>query len=305
MNTRDATLDAARDVSRDAARDISRDAARDAARGVAFPTPAPLVDVQGAADTRRIAINKVGIKAIRHPVKIAERPAGDGVAGVQHTVATFNMTVGLPQEFKGTHMSRFVEILNAHEKEISVASFHVMLREMIERLGAEEGHIEMTFPYFIDKAAPVTGVRSLMDYAVTFIGGISNGETRFRIHLVVPVTSLCPCSKQISDYGAHSQRSHVTITVETASFIWIEELVELVERQASCDLYGLLKRPDEKYVTERAYDNPKFVEDLVRDVAAALNADARVAGYVAEVENFESIHNHSAYARIERDKRFV
>jgi GTP cyclohydrolase I len=269
-------------------------------RDAAFSQPAPMVDVQGSADTRRIAINKVGIKSIRHPVKIAERPLADAAPGVQHTIATFNMTVGLPQEFKGTHMSRFVEILNAHEKEISVESFHVMLREMVDRLGAQEGHIEMRFPYFINKAAPVSGVKSLMDYEVTFIGEISEGKTRFRMQVLVPVTSLCPCSKQISDYGAHNQRSHVTVTAQTAAFVWIEEMVELVERQASCELYGLLKRPDEKYVTERAYDNPKFVEDLVRDVAAALNSDSRVLSYVVEAENFESIHNHSAYALIER-----
>jgi len=260
-----------------------------------------MVDVQGSADTRRIAINKVGIKAIRHPVKIAERPGGE--TGVQHTIATFNMTVGLPQEFKGTHMSRFVQILNAHEKEISVESFHVMLKEMVERLEAKSGHIEMQFPYFINKAAPVSGVKSLMDYEITFIGEIHDGQTAFRMRLQVPVTSLCPCSKEISAYGAHNQRSHVTVTAETRDFVWIEEMVEMIEGQASCELYGLLKRPDEKYVTERAYDNPKFVEDLVRDVAAALNADDRVVSYTVEAENFESIHNHSAYALIERDKR--
>ena len=272
-------------------------------RDSAFAKPAPMADVQGAADTRRIAINKVGIKAIRHPVKIAERPLADAIASVQHTIATFNMTVSLPQEFKCTHMSRFVQILNAHEKEISVESFHAMLKEMIERLEAASGHIEMRFPYFINKAAPVSGVKSLMDYEITFIGEIEAGETRFKMQVLVPVTSLCPCSKEISDYGAHNQRSHVTVTAETADFVWIEELVELVESQASCELYGLLKRPDEKYVTERAYDNPKFVEDLVRDVAAALNGDARVISYVVEAENFESIHNHSAYALIEHDKR--
>ena len=271
-------------------------------RDAAFAKPAPMVDVQGAPDTRRIAINKVGIKAIRHPVKIAERPTPGAAAAVQHTIANFNMTVGLPQEFKGTHMSRFVAILNAHEKEISVASFHVMLKEMVERLDATSGHIEMRFPYFINKAAPVSGVKSLMDYEVTFIGAIVDGKTSFRMQVLVPVTSLCPCSKEIAAYGAHNQRSHVTVTAETAAFVWIEEIVELVERQASCELYGLLKRTDEKFVTERAYDNPKFVEDLARDVAAALNADERVSSYQVEVENFESIHNHSAYALIERAK---
>lgn len=270
-------------------------------RDPAFAKSATMADVQSSADTRHLAINKVGIKAIRHPVKIAERPNGEG--GVQHTIATFNMTVGLPQEFKGTHMSRFVEILNAHEKEVSVESFHVMLKEMVQRLEAQSGHIEMKFPYFINKAAPVSGVKSLMDYEITFIGEIHDGETAFKMQVQVPVTSLCPCSKEISAYGAHNQRSHVTVTAETRDFVWIEEMVELIEAQASCELYGLLKRPDEKYVTERAYDNPKFVEDLVRDVAAALNADDRVVSYAVEAENFESIHNHSAYALIERDKR--
>jgi GTP cyclohydrolase I len=222
--------------------------------------------------------------------------------GVQHTVATFNMYVGLPHQFKGTHMSRFVEILNAHEREITVETFKVMLKEMVSKLEAQEGHVEMTFPYFIDKAAPVSGVRSLMDYEVTFIGEIVKGRQHFAMKVLVPVTSLCPCSKKISEYGAHNQRSHVTVTAHTGDFVWIEEIVDLVEKQASSELYGLLKRPDEKFVTERAYDNPKFVEDMVRDVAAVLNLDDRITRYVVESENFESIHNHSAYALIERDK---
>jgi GTP cyclohydrolase I len=254
-------------------------------------------DVQSAADTRRLAIDKVGIKAIRHPVRVAERGGG-----VQHTVATFNMYVGLPHHFKGTHMSRFVEILNAHEREVSVETFKVMLNEMAARLEAESGHIEMSFPYFVNKSAPVSGVRSLMDYDVTFVGEIEAGRPRFEMKVVVPVQSLCPCSKDISERGAHNQRSHITIRARTRGFVWIEELVEYAERNASCELYGLLKRPDEKHVTERAYDNPKFVEDMVRDVAAALNADDRIEWYQVESENFESIHNHSAYALIEKDK---
>jgi GTP cyclohydrolase IB len=254
-------------------------------------------DVQASADTRRLAIDKVGIKAIRHPIQVAVKGGG-----VQHTIATFNMYVGLPHHFKGTHMSRFVEILNAHEREISVDSFKRMLREMLERLEADSGHIEMNFPYFVNKAAPVSGVQSLMDYDVTFNGGIEAGKQTFTMRVVVPVTSLCPCSKEIADYGAHNQRSHVTITARTRGFVWIEDLVGYAEGEASSELYGLLKRPDEKLVTERAYDNPKFVEDMVRDVAARLNADDRVEWYVVESENFESIHNHSAYALIERDK---
>jgi GTP cyclohydrolase I len=253
-------------------------------------------DVQSTADTRRLAIDRVGIKGIRHPARVRDKSGG-----VQHTVAQFNMYVHLPHNFKGTHMSRFVEILNSHEREISVESFETILREMVERLDAEFGRIEMSFPYFINKAAPVSGVESLMDYEVTFVGEIEQGRYRFTMKVVVPVTSLCPCSKGISDYGAHNQRSHVTVTARTRDFVWIEDLVRVCEEQASCELYGLLKRPDEKYVTERAYDNPKFVEDMVRDIAAVLNGDERIEAYVVESENFESIHNHSAYAVIERE----
>ena len=199
-------------------------------------------------------------------------------------------------------MSRFVEILNQHEREISVESFKEMLKEMADRLEAESGHIEMRFPYFVNKKAPVSGVESLMDYDVTFIGEIHNGADDMAIKVVIPVTSLCPCSKKISDYGAHNQRSHVTVNARIRDFIWIEEIIAMVEEEASCELYGLLKRPDEKKVTERAYDNPKFVEDMVRDVAARLNNEDRIKSYVVESENFESIHNHSAYALIEKDK---
>src|SRR5216117_2649186 len=218
-------------------------------------------DVQASPDSRKLAIDKVGIKAIRHPMRIQERSGG-----VQHTIAVFNMYVCLPHHFKGTHMSRFVEILEEHEREITVETFQVMLSEMVERLEAEEGHIEMSFPYFIEKKAPVSGVKSLMDYEVTFKGETKKGKQSFTMKVVVPVTSLCPCSKRISERGAHNQRSHVT-------------------------------------VTERAYDNPKFDEDMVRDVAAVLNLDERIEAYVVESENFESIHNHSAYALIEKNKR--
>jgi GTP cyclohydrolase IB len=263
----------------------------------AAATQCDIADVQSSQDSRHIAINKVGIKDIRHPVRVKDRSDGE-----QHTVATFNMYVNLPHNFKGTHMSRFVEILNSHEKEISVESFKDILAEMADKLEANSGHIEMQFPYFINKQAPVSGVQSLMDYDVTLIGEIHGGTPSINIRVVVPVTSLCPCSKKISERGAHNQRSHVTVQVRTKGFVWIEEVIELVEKEASCELYGLLKRPDEKHVTERAYDNPKFVEDMVRDVAIRLNKDPRFAAYVVESENFESIHNHSAYALIERDK---
>ena len=258
---------------------------------------AEVEDVQARADTRHLPINRVGIKDISHPVRVKDRSAGE-----QHTIATFNMYVSLPHNFKGTHMSRFVEILHA-EREISVESFRHMLESMTERLEADAGHIEMSFPFFIMKRAPVSGVESLMDYRASLIGERHDGITDLWVRVVVPVTSLCPCSKRISDYGAHNQRSHVTITAQLSKHLWIEELIEIAEQEASCELYGILKRPDEKYVTERAYDNPKFVEDMVRDVATRLNAEKRIVAYVVESENFESIHNHSAYALIERDKR--
>ena len=254
-------------------------------------------DVQSTRDTRHLAIDKVGIKGIRHPIKVKDKSVG-----VQHTVATFNMYVHLPHNFKGTHMSRFVEILNEHEREISVESFNAILHEMVERLEAKSGHIEMNFPYFVNKEAPVSGVMSLLDYEVTLIGEIMKGIPRVTMKVLVPVTSLCPCSKKISERGAHNQRSHVTLSIRTNEFVWIEDVIRIAEEQASCELFGLLKRPDEKYVTERAYDNPKFVEDMVRDVAAVLNADKRIDAYIVESENFESIHNHSAYALIEKDK---
>ncbi len=263
--------------------------------------PAPIrneiPDIQSSADTRHIPIDKVGIKDIRHPVVVSDRSGRE-----QHTVANFNMYVNLPDKYKGTHMSRFVEILNDHEYEITVQSFKRMIEEMTELLNAESGNIEMTFPYFVNKTAPVSGVTSLMDYEVSFIGQIQDHRPEVLVKVLVPVTSLCPCSKKISDYGAHNQRSHITACVRTTDFIWIEELIDIIEKVASCELYGLLKRPDEKYVTERAYDNPKFVEDIVRDVAVKFNEDDRIAAYSVESENFESIHNHSAYAMLSFDK---
>nr|VFJ88848.1 MAG: GTP cyclohydrolase I [Candidatus Kentron sp. H]VFJ90403.1 MAG: GTP cyclohydrolase I [Candidatus Kentron sp. H]VFJ97047.1 MAG: GTP cyclohydrolase I [Candidatus Kentron sp. H] len=256
-----------------------------------------IADVQGSLDLRRIPIQQVGIKGIRHPVQVRDR-----ANMVQHTIATFNMYVNLPHNFKGTHMSRFVEILNNHEYEITVESFTRMLFEMVETLDAKSGQIEMSFPYFVNKTAPVSRVQSLMDYEVTLTGKLKDDKPAMYIKVVIPVTSLCPCSKEISAYGAHNQRSHVTLEVRTRTFVWIEELIDLVENQASSQVYGLLKRPDEKFVTERAFDHPKFVEDMVRDVAGIVNQDDRIDAYVVESENFESIHNHSAYALVEKDK---
>lgn len=254
-------------------------------------------DIQSSKDNRHIPIDKVGIKDIKHPVVVSDRSGRE-----QHTVANFNMYVNLPEKYKGTHMSRFVEILNKHEYEITVQSFKRMIEEMTELLNAESGNIEMSFPYFVNKAAPVSGVKSLMDYQVTFIGTIEAHKPQVLVKVLVPVTSLCPCSKNISDYGAHNQRSHITACVKMHDFIWIEELIDIIEAVASCELYGLLKRPDEKYVTERAYDNPKFVEDIVRDVAVKFNEEDRISAYTVESENFESIHNHSAYAKLSFDK---
>lgn len=261
------------------------------------PVSSSIEDVQGRADLRRIPINKVGIKDIFHPVRVRDRAGGD-----QHTVANFNMYVNLPHDFKGTHMSRFVEILHRGEREICVDSFTKMLADMTEHLDATAGHIEMSFPYFVMKKAPISGVESLMDYKVSMHGEHREGKTSVWLKVVVAATSLCPCSKKISAYGAHNQRSHITISARIAEHMWLEELIDLAEREASCEVYGILKRPDEKFVTERAYDNPKFVEDIVRDVAMALNREPRVRAYAVECENFESIHNHSAYALIEHDK---
>lgn len=260
----------------------------------------PIEDVQGRADTRQIAINKVGIRDIRYPIKI------QGRNGVQQTVANFSMTVNLPQEFKGTHMSRFIEILEAHDEPLCVESFREVLSDMTKKLESDDGFVEINFPYFVNKTAPISGVSSMLDYEASFVGEKRGDQVDVYLKTVVSATSLCPCSKKISEYGAHNQRSHITITALTnpnEPALVLEDLIDIAEREASCELFGILKRPDEKYVTERAYNNPKFVEDIVRDVAAALNNDNRVLKYIAESENFESIHNHSAYALIENDKR--
>ncbi|MCU7805391.1 MAG: GTP cyclohydrolase FolE2 [Candidatus Thiodiazotropha sp. (ex Lucinoma borealis)] len=260
-------------------------------------SPLVLEDIQSSIDKRCIVINKVGIKDIRYPALVRDRSGGD-----QRTIAKFNLYVCLPQHFKGTHMSRFIEILNQHEKQITVQSFQEMLFEISERLETETSHIEMRFPYFVEKAAPVSGVKSLMDYDISFIGDKEGDKIQISVKVAVPATSLCPCSKGISDYGAHNQRSLITVTARIDGFIWIEELIELIEGEASCDLYSVLKRPDEKYVTEKTYDNPKFVEDIVRDVASRLDAEKRIGAFTVESENYESIHNHSAYALVTRDK---
>ncbi|QOK96076.1 GTP cyclohydrolase I FolE2 [Ralstonia pseudosolanacearum] len=254
-------------------------------------------DVQSSHDTRQIPIQRVGVRGVRYPMSL-QTPSG-----VLSTVGTFKLDVHLPADQKGTHMSRFVALLEEEREPLNLAQFQLLLEKMLEKLEADAGRIEVSFPYFVSKTAPVSGVQSLMDYEVTMIGEVRDGHTTVRVKALVPVTSLCPCSKKISQYGAHNQRSHITIDAELAADTPVEALIRMAEEEASCELWGLLKRPDEKFVTERAYENPKFVEDLVRDIAMRLNEDDRIVAYTLEAENFESIHNHSAYALIERDKR--
>ncbi len=255
----------------------------------------PIADVQGGVDERNITIDQVGIKDLRYPLTIEDR------SGAQNTVASVSMFVELPPQHKGTHMSRFVEVLHTQCATVAVATLPRVLRALSARLDAPKANLELTFPYFVHKLAPVSAAHSLLDYQVTLRGEIDHERCNSAVKVTVPVTSLCPCSKEISAYGAHNQRSHVTVEVESNPTILLEELIDIVESQASCELYGLLKRADEKFITEKAYDNPKFVEDMARDVAGIFNRDARITRYSVSVENFESIHNHSAYARISRD----
>ncbi len=254
----------------------------------------PLSDVQSQYDSRRLNIDKVGVKDIRYPIVVRDRDQGR-----QSTIASINMYVNLPHQFKGTHMSRFLEVLSEHDSTISVADLPDLLRTIQQRLMAEEAHIDLEFPYFIRKPAPVSRAAALMDYRVGFSGVLKKEAYRLTLRVMVPVTTLCPCSKELADRGAHNQRSHVTVTLAFHRFIWVEEIIDLVERNASSPLFPVLKRPDEKQVTEMAYDNPMFVEDMVRSVAADLERDDRITWYTVESENFESIHNHSAYAFLE------
>ena len=264
------------------------------------PVAQGMPDVQGSQDHRKIAIDKVGVKDIRYPITLKCPVTG----GSQSTVAHVNMFVGLPHHQKGTHMSRFLEVLNSHHESIRSDQLMDICHDMKDRLEAEEAHLELTFPYFIHKKAPVTEAPGMIDIQVTFEAS-SNDHEDFIMGMKVPAASLCPCSKEISAYGAHNQRCELEVRVrfETGKFMWIEELFETVEKAASAPVFAVLKRPDEKWVTEVAYDNPKFVEDIVRDMAIALNAEDRIIWYQVNSENFESIHNHNAYAFIERDKR--
>jgi GTP cyclohydrolase IB len=263
----------------------------------AFAVELPIPDTQSARDERHLAIQRVGVKDVRYPLAI--RVGG----AVQSTAAQWSLDVALPAEKKGTHMSRFIAWLDALQADGTVLDAGTLRSRhaaMLDKLGASEGRIEAAFSFFIRKRAPVSGISSLLDYQGRWIAETRDGVTRIHAEVAVPVKSLCPCSKEISDYGAHNQRSRVTIRVELLAPVEWQELVRFAEDEASSEIWPMLKRPDEKWVTERAYENPKFVEDLVRDVALRLNADARIGRYRVDVENFESIHNHSAYARIER-----
>jgi len=255
-----------------------------------------MIDVQSQRDHRKINIRKVGVKGIKYPIIVLDR-----ACGTQPVNASISMYVNLPHQFKGTHMSRFVEILNEFRGQINIRTFHTILEKVREKLRAESAHMEISFPYFIEKRAPVTGARSLLEYTCTFSGQNSGGQSDFLVSVVVPVTTVCPCSKEISNRGAHNQRSMVTVKVRFRKFFWIEDLIHIVEESGSGEVYSLLKRPDEKYVTEKAYENPMFVEDVVRHVAMQLNRIDNFPWYCVEAENFESIHNHSAYAYLEKD----
>jgi GTP cyclohydrolase IB len=261
----------------------------------------PLTDVQNQRDERGIAINKVGVSDLRYPILVLDREQK-----WQHSVAQVSLSVALPHHFKGTHMSRFVEVLNKHRGEITMRTLPLILHELRERLDAEQAHIDVKFPYFLERAAPVSGASALMDYRCAFAGESDGLTDDFVLTVEVPVTSLCPCSKEISDYGAHNQRGYVTVEVRSTrtpagepELIWIEEVIEMAEAAASAPVYPLLKRPDERHVTMQAFDKPAFVEDIVRDVAMQLRDDSRVEWFRVHVVNQESIHNHSAFAEIE------
>ena len=251
-------------------------------------------DIQNQRDYRNIPIDKVGIKNLQYPITVLDRRNN-----FQHTVAVINMYVDLPHKYKGTHMSRFVEMLHLFRPEVSLKKISVILEEMKKHLNAESANIEVTFPYFIEKKSPVSNSPGLMDYTCRFIGSSDpNGIVDLVSEVIVPISSVCPCSMEISEMGAHNQRGQVRLSTRFHKFIWIEDMVELVEGCASCEVYSVLKRVDEKHVTEKAFSNPKFVEDIVRDIAEKLKEDSNITWFSGSAENFESIHNHSAYASI-------
>ena len=261
-------------------------------------------DVQSYSDERQIAIDRVGVRGLRYPITVL-----DPSNRTQEVTAEITMSVSLPHQFKGTHMSRFIEVLNEHRGEVTLRTLPTILADLRQRLEAEQAHVKVAFPYFIERTAPVSGARSLMDYECCFLAESNGAESDFVLGVDVPITTLCPCSKMISEYGAHNQRGHVRMQVRSTlrdtggcEIVWIEELVELAEGCASAPLYPLLKRSDERHVTMQAYDNPAFVEDVVRDISARLRSDSRIEWHSVEVETLESIHNHNAYASIEWDR---
>ncbi len=257
--------------------------------------PALLLDKQNERDHRELRIDKVGVRGLRFPIQIRDKERS-----IQNTIATIGMFVDLPKEFKGTHMSRFIEVLNAHGHVVHVENITAILLAMQRKLNAATAHLEMEFPFFLVKMAPVTGVLGLMDYTARFDATACGRDIDFVLTVKASVTTLCPCSKAISEYGAHNQRGLCTVQLRSRNAIWIEDVIAIIEQSASSELYSLLKRRDEKAVTERAYENPVFVEDLVRNVATRLNKHPEVTWYKVEAENFESIHNHNAYASIEK-----
>ncbi len=263
-----------------------------------FKTPEDICftikDTQNERDYRRIPIDKVGIKNLRYPIRVLDKKNG-----YQNTVANINMYVDLPHKYKGTHMSRFVELLHLFRPEVSLKKFSVILNQMKKHLNAASAHIEVTFPYFIEKKAPVTKSPGLMDYTCRIIGSSDpDGKVDLVSEVTVPISSVCPCSKEISEIGAHNQRGEVRLSFRFKKFVWMEDMIKLVENAASCEVYSVLKRMDEKYVTEKAFTNPKFVEDIVRDISKPLKEDDNITWFSVGAENFESIHNHSAYAQI-------
>ncbi len=257
----------------------------------------PMVDVQSSRDERNIPIDRVGVRGVKYPIYVREKNNGP-----QQTVGTFTLTVDLPREFKGTHMSRFLEVLSEHNHDISVDTIPDILSRLREKLHAETSHLEVQFTYFRKKAAPVTQKTGMMGYQCGFIA-CGGDEDHFLVTLTVPVATLCPCSKEISDYGAHNQRGYVSVRVQPRGKLWLEDVIDMIEAAGSAPLYPVLKRPDEKFVTEQAYNNPRFVEDMVREVAIAFDQHPNVGNYEIEVENHESIHDHNAYAYLKREKK--
>jgi GTP cyclohydrolase I len=247
-------------------------------------------DIQNQSDGRKVTIDKVGVKGIKYPILVSDR-----CNKTQHTIADINFYVDLPHYNRGTHMSRFIEVINKYHQEDLIFKLDKLLKDIKKSLNADAAYIELKFPYFIKKKAPVSKISSYLNYDCYFKASLSNAY-EFWIGVSVPVTTLCPCSKEISDFGAHNQRSIVTVLVQYIDFVWLEELIELIEQNCSCDIFPLLKRADEKYVTEKAYNNPMFVEDIIRELTIRLNNDNRILHFEIESENFESIHNHSAYA---------